>query len=108
MMKLARAKISGYTVFHDKNAPKHYSLHKGLKFLNHAKVNHTPRSYIYTMGILHGQILTWRKKQLVNSSQRYMYVSATLVQRLLSQELVEITILRATCSRFRVVQMHVV
>ena len=49
------------------------------------------RKLIYTMGILYGRILTWQTEQVVNSSQRY--VSATPVRRLLSQELVETTIL---------------
>lgn len=41
------------------------SLHNGLKFLNRAEVNHTPGSYVYTMGIL--RMLTWRTEQLVSS-----------------------------------------
>ena len=57
------------------------------------------RKLIYTMGILYGRILTWRTEQVVNLSRRY--VSATPARRLLSQELVETTILRATRSHFK-------
>ena len=49
------------------------------------------RKLIYTMGILYGRISTWLTEQAVNSSRRY--VSATSVRRVLSQALVEITIL---------------
>ena len=49
------------------------------------------RKLIYTMGILYGQIPTWLTEQAVNSSRRY--VSATSVRRVLSQALVETTIL---------------
>ena len=63
---------------------------KGSRSLNYVEVNHACGSYIYTMGILYRQILTWRTKQLVNLSQRY--VSTKPVRRFLYQELVEITI----------------
>ena len=69
----------------------HISLHEGSKFLNRVEVDHAPRSYVYTIGILYGRISTWRTEQLVNSSRRY--VSATPVRRLLSHELVKTTIL---------------
>jgi hypothetical protein len=59
--------------------------------LNRAEVNHAHGSYVYTRGILYGRILTWRTEQLVNFNRRY--VSATPVRRLLSQELIETTIL---------------
>ena len=53
------------------------SLHNGLKFLNRAEVNHTPGSYVYTMGIL--RMLTWRTGQLVSSQYTCIcYMSATL------------------------------
>ena len=49
------------------------------------------RKLIYTMGILYGRIPTWLTEQAVNSSRRY--VSATSVRRVLSQVLIETTIL---------------
>ena len=64
-----------------------HSLHEGVKFLIRART----RKLIYTMGILYGRIPTWLTEQAVNSSR--WYVSATSVRRLLSQALVEITIL---------------
>ena len=57
-----------------------FSLHEGVKFLIRTEVNH---------GVCMGEF--WRTEQAVNSSRRY--VSATPVQRLLSQELVETTII---------------
>ena len=59
------------------------------KWITHPEVN----------GILYGRILTWWTEQLVNSSWRY--VSATPVRKILSQELVETTILWATHGHFR-------
>ena len=67
-----------------------YSLHEDPNSLAHSEVNHARGSYVYTMGILYRKISTWRTKQLVNSRRRY--VSTKSVRRVLSQELVEITI----------------
>ena len=41
-----------------------FSLHKDPNSLAYAEVNHTCRSYIYTRGILYGQIPRWKIKQL--------------------------------------------
>ena len=59
------------------------------KWITHLEVN-------LHYGDLYGR---WRTEQLVNSSWRY--VSATPVWRILSQELVETTILWATHDRFK-------
>ena len=56
-----------------------------------AEVNHAPGSYVYTMGVLYGEISTWLNKQLVDLSRRY--VSNKRVRRLLTEQLVEVTIL---------------
>ena len=63
---------------------------KGSCSLNHPEVNHTRGSYVYTMGILYRPISTRRTKQLVNWSRHY--VSTKPLQRLLNQELVEVTV----------------
>ena len=57
--------------------------------LNRAEVNHARGSYVYTRGILYGQISTFQDKT-VNLSRCYVYVSTKPVQRLLNQELVEV------------------
>ena len=46
-----------------------YSLHEGVQFSLAEEVNHAPGSYVYTMGVLYGEISTWPTKQL---SQRYV------------------------------------
>ena len=74
------------------------SARRGQISYSHGSESRTQK-LIYTMGILYGRILTWRTEQAVNSSRRYM--SATLVRRVLSQELVETTIIWATRSRFK-------
>ena len=61
---------------------------KGYISLNRAEVNHAPGSYVYTMGILYRRISTWRTKQLVNMSRRYMATKP--VRRVLNQELLEV------------------
>ena len=66
------------------------SLHEGVQFSLDAEVNHTPGSYVYTMGVLYGEISTWPNKQLVDLSRRY--VSNKRVQRLLTEQLVEVTL----------------
>ena len=55
-----------------------------------AEVNHAPGSYVYTMGVLYGEISTWPTKQLVDLSRRY--VSNKRVRRLLTEQLVEVTL----------------
>ena len=72
------------------------SARRGQISYSRGSKSHT-RKLIYTMGILYGRILTWRTEQLVNSSR--CYVSATLVRRLLSQELVETTIIIMSYAR---------
>ena len=64
----------------NKQATLQFSLHQGSNSLTHVEVNHAPRSYVYSMGILYGRISTWRTEQLVNPSRRY--VSATPERRL--------------------------
>ena len=60
-----------------------YSLHEGVQFSLAAEVNHAPGSYVYTMGVLYGEISTWPTKQLVDLSRRY--VSTKRVRRLLTE-----------------------
>ena len=66
------------------------SLHEGVQFSLDAEVNHAPGSYVYTMGVLYGEISTWPNKQLVDLSRRY--VSNKRVRRLLTEQLVEVTL----------------
>ena len=66
------------------------SLHEGVQFSLAAEVNHAPGSYVYTMGVLYGEISTWPTKQLVDLSRRY--VSTKRVRRLLTEQLVEVTL----------------
>ena len=67
-----------------------YSLHEGVQFSLAAEVNHAPGSYVYTMEVLYGEISTWPTKQLVDLSRRY--VSTKHVRRLLTEQLVEVTL----------------
>ena len=68
-----------------------HSLHEGVRvqFSVAAEMNHAPGSYVYTMGLLYGEISTWRTKQLAGSSRSC--VSTTLLRRLLTEQLVKVT-----------------
>ena len=66
------------------------SLHEGVQFSLTMEVNYTPGSYVYSMGVSYGEISIWLTKQLVDSSQSY--VSTKRLRRLLTEQLVEVTL----------------
>ena len=74
-----RVRVRVYTVYkqglineHCSSSPANdtrFSLHEGVQFSLAAEVSHAPGSYVYTMGVLYGEISTWPTKQLVDLSR---------------------------------------